>query len=205
MTQKSLASGLLAAAAILLLTLPVSVTSAIAATPAPKIVVIDRATVLRASKVGQDIVRQINQYTTQAENDLKSRGEALQRDGRAFQQQSAILSNDLKQKKVRELEARRAGLQAEVQKKQSLIQGCFIKARQQIEQALGPILQGIMTERGANLLLDRNSVVLGTVDVDITRQAIQRLDQKLPTLKVELVPPPPGMEQQAQQQQQQPR
>jgi Skp family chaperone for outer membrane proteins len=203
MTQKSLTSGLLAAAGILLLSLPMSISLANAATPAPKIVVIDRATVLRGSKVGQDIVRQINQYTTQAENDLKSRGQALQSEVKAFQQQAAILSNDLKSKKVKELEARRAGLQGDVQKKQALIQGGFIKARQQVEQALGPILQGIMAERGANLLLDRNSVVLGTVDVDITRQAIQRLDQKMPTLKVELVPPPPGMEQQMQQQQQQ--
>jgi len=58
-----------------------------------------------------------------------------------------------------------------------------------------------MAERGANLLLDRNSVVLGTVDVDITGLAVQRLNQKMPSLKVELVPPPPGMQQQPQPQQ----
>ncbi len=95
------------------------------------------------------------------------------------------------------------GLRGEVQKKQNLIQGGFIKARGQVEQALGPILQGIMTERGANLLLDRNAVVLGTVDVDITGLAVQRLNQKMPTVKVELVAPPPGALQQQQQQPQQ--
>jgi Skp family chaperone for outer membrane proteins len=161
--------------------------------------VIDRGIVLRNSKVGQDIVRQINAYTVQAETDLKGQGAALQRDGKAFQQQAAILSADLKNKKLRELEARRASLQTLVQKKQSLIQGGFIKARSTIELALKPILQGIMAERGANLMLDRNAVVLGTVDVDITEQTIQRLNQKMPTLKVELVPPPPGMQQQQQQ------
>ena len=176
-----------------------SAASAATGTPQPKIVVIDRGTVLRASKVGQDIVRQVNAYTAQAENDLKAQGQALQRDGKAFQQQAAILSNDLKAQKMKALEARRTGLQAEVQKKQGLIQGGFIKARGQVEQALGPILQGIMAERGANLLLDRQAVILGTVDVDITRVAIQRLDQKMPSLKVELVPPPPGMQQQPQQ------
>ena len=172
-----------------------------APTPPPKIVVIDRSAVMRASKVGQDIVRQINAYTDQAEKDLRGQGVALQRDGAAFQQQAAILSAELKNRKLKELEARRAGLQAQAQKKQSLIQGGFIKARQQVEQALGPILQGIMAERGANLMLDRNSVVLGTVDVDITGLAVQRLNQKMPTLKVELAPPPPGMQQQLQQQQ----
>jgi hypothetical protein len=49
-----------------------------------------------------------------------------------------------------------------------------------------------MTERGANLLLDRNAVVLGTVDVDVTGVAIARLNQKLPAVKVVLAPLPPG-------------
>jgi len=199
MTIKILASGIVAGAAFLTVLAPLRTSAA--PTPAPKIVVIDRSAVLRASKVGQDIVRQINAYTDQAEKDLRGQGMALQKDGKAFQQQAAILSADLKNRKLKELEARRAGLQAQAQKKQSLIQGGFIKARQQVEQALGPVLQGIMAERGANLLLDRNAVVLGTVDVDITALAVQRLNQKMPTLKVELVPPPPGMQQQQQPQQ----
>jgi outer membrane protein len=194
-------SGIVAGAVLFTALTPLGALAA--PTPPPKIVVIDRSAVMRASKVGQDIVRQINAYTDQAEKDLRGQGAALRKDGAAFQQQAAILSADLKNRKLKELEARRAGLQAQAQKKQGLIQGGFIKARQQVEQALGPILQGIMAERGANLMLDRNSVVLGTVDVDITGLAVQRLNQKMPTLKVELVPPPPGMQQQLQQQPQQ--
>ncbi len=203
MTRKMPISATLVAAGTLLLTSlsPLTVPSAFGAqTPQPKIVIIDRSIVLRDSKVGQDIVRQINAYRMQAENDLKSQGEAFQRDVKAFQQQSAILSADLKAKKVKELEARRAGLQGQIQKKQSLIEGGFYKARTTIEQALKPILLGVMAERGANLMLDRNAVILGSNDVDITGLTIQRLNEKLPTLKVELVPLPPGMQQQQQQQ-----
>ncbi len=200
MTTKIFASSVGAGAALLIAVMPLG--AAAAPTPAPKIVVIDRSAVMRASKVGQDIVRQVNGYTDQAEKDLRGQGMALQKDGAEFQRQAAILSNDVKNRKLKELEARRAGLQAQAQKKQNLIQGGFIKARQQVEQALGPILQGIMAERGANLLLDRNSVVLGTVDVDITGLAVQRLNQKMPSLKVDLVPPPPGMQLPTQPQQQ---
>jgi outer membrane protein len=197
MTRKMPIAGTSVAVGALLLAVLSSpmIAPAYGAGPEPRIVVIDRSIVLRNSKVGQDIVRQINAYTLQAETDLKAQGAALARDGKAFQQQAAILSADLKNKKLKELEARRASLQSEVQKKQSLIQGGFIKARTTIELALKPILQGIMAERGANLMLDRNAVVLGTVDVDVTGLTIQRLNQKMPTLKVELVPPPPGMQQ----------
>jgi hypothetical protein len=38
--------------------------------------------------------------------------------------------------------------------------------------------------------LDRAAVVLGTVDIDVTKVAIRRLDQKLPTVKVQLVSVP---------------
>jgi outer membrane protein len=163
-------------------------------TPAPKILVIDRTIILRASKAGQDVVRQVNGYTQQLENDFKGQGAALRQQYQQLQQQAAILSADVKARKIKDFEAKKNALQAQAQKRQSLIQGGFIKARQQMEQALGPILQEIMKERGANMLLDRSAVVLGTdASMDITGMAVQRLNQKLPTIKVELVAPPPGM------------
>jgi outer membrane protein len=194
MTKQSLS--LLAAVAALTLGF-----AAHAATPEPRILVIDRSQVLRESKVGQDVVHQVNAYTQEAESNLRSQGEALHREGDALKQQLAILSADVKARKIKDFQARETSLQGIAQKKQSLIQGGFIKARMSIEQALGPILQGIMVERHANLLIDKQEVLMGTdPSLDITRLAVQRLDAKLPSIKVELVPPPPGMMQQQQQQ-----
>ena len=172
-------------------------------TPAPKILVIDRTIILRASKGGQDIVRQVNAYTAQLEQDFKGQGASLRAQYQQLQQQAAILSADVKARKIKDFESKKNALQAQAQKRQGLIQGGFFKARQQMEQALGPILQGIMKERGANMLLDRSAVVLGTdSSIDITGVAVQRLNQKMPSIKVELVPPPPGLVAQQQQQQQ---
>ena len=161
-------------------------------TPAPKILVIDRAAILRGSAVGQSIMKQVQQLTIAAENGLKARDQALRAEGAQLQQQLAILAPAVKAAKIRAFEAKQAALQGEVQKQQGLIQGGVLKARQQVEVALGPILQKIMQERGANLLLDRNAVVLGTVDVDVTGLAIARLNQTLPTVKVTLQPLPAG-------------
>lgn len=163
-----------------------------AGTPNPKILVIDRAAILRGSVVGQNIMSQVRSLTVAAENMLKGQDAALRKEGAALQQQLAILAPAVKAGKIKAFEAKQAALQRNVQTQQGLIQGGVLKARQQVEQALGPILQGIMKERGANLLLDRNAVVLGTVDVDITGVAIARLNQKLPTVKVVPTPLPPG-------------
>ncbi len=163
---------------------------ATASAPVPKILVINREAILRFSKVGQDIAKQVNGYTQGAEKEFKSQGEQLRKDGQALQQQLAILAPDVKAKKIADFQKRERGLQTKVETRQQQIQGGVLKAREQIETALGPIVQGIMAERGANLLLDRSAIVWGTGDLDITQTAIQRLDQKMSTVKVALVSPP---------------
>ena len=174
-------------------------------TPDPKILVIDRNAILRASKAGQSIVQQLQGFSKSAEGEFKTEGEGLRKEGEALRAQIAILAPDVKARKIKDFQAKEAAFQQKVQGRQGEIQGGLYKARQQVEDALGPILKGIMNERHANLLLDRSVVVLGTIDVDITAEAVQRLDQKLPTVKVQLQPLPPQVQAQlaAQQQQQQ--
>jgi outer membrane protein len=171
-----------------------------AAVPNPRIVVIDRSAILGASRVAQDIIRQVNGYRQSAESQFRAEGQGLEKEGRALQQQVAILAPDVKGKKIRDFQAKQAGFQRKVEARQGLIQGGVFKARQQVEQALGPILQGIMQERGANLMLDRSAVVFGTGNFDITGLAIQRLNQKMPSVKVDLVPLPANVQAQMAQQ-----
>ncbi|HEX4158636.1 MAG TPA: OmpH family outer membrane protein [Rhizomicrobium sp.] len=162
-----------------------------AGAPAPtiKILVVDRQAILRLSKVGQDIVRQVNALTTSAESQFKAEKDALQKEEQTLAQQGAILAPDVRAQKQKAFEGKVAAFQKKVQDRQSMIQGGVMNARRQVETALGPILQGILSERGANILLDRQEVVLATVDIDVTRLTIQRLDQKLPNVKVSLAAP----------------
>jgi outer membrane protein len=155
--------------------------------PAPKILVINRQGILQFSKVGQDIARQVQAYANQAKNDMAAQQKALQAEGQALQQQIAILSGDAKQKKIDAFQAKENALQATAQRKEAAIQGGLLKAQQQVEAVLGPILQGLMQQRGANMLLDKNAVVLSTISTfDITQPAIDQLNQKMSTLKVTL-------------------
>jgi Skp family chaperone for outer membrane proteins len=189
-TRGVVAAGAFALAASVFVTPAAAQPKPAAGTPVPKILVINREAILRLSKVGQDIVKQVNGYTQAAEKEFKGQGEQLRKDGAALQQQLAILAPDVKAKKIADFENRQRALQAKVEARQQQIQGGVLQARQKIETALGPIVQGIMQERGATLLLDRGAIVWGTGDIDITRTAIQRLDQKMSSVKVNLVSPP---------------
>lgn len=169
--------------------LPSSDPSGSSATPQPRILVIDRATILRQSAAGKDMIAQIDGLTKAAETEFKGEDDRLRSDAAAIQQQLAVLAPEVRAQKTREFTSRQQTLQKKVQQRQNEIQAGVYKARKSIEDALGPILESVMKERGANLLLDRNAVVLGTVDVDITAAAIRQLDQKISKVKVELTNP----------------
>jgi outer membrane protein len=163
----------------------------------PRILLIDRQAILRLSKVGQDVAKQVQTYADQAKADIAGQQKGLQAEAQQLQQQVAILAPDARQKKVQAFEAKQQGMQAAAQKREAEIQGGFMKAQQTIAQTLEPILQSIMQQRGANIILDKNALVYASPDAvkafDITQPAIDQLNQKLPALKVALMAPPgPG-------------
>jgi outer membrane protein len=172
---------------------------ALAANPPPapmpqRILLIDRQAILRFSKVGQDVAHQVETYSNQAKAEIAGQQKALQAEAQQLQQQIAILAADAKAKKVQAFEAKQAGLQAGAQKKEQAIQGGFLVAQQTIAKTLEPILQTLMQQRGANMILDKNALVYASPQAvqafDITQPAIEQLNQKLPGLKVSLAAPP---------------
>jgi Skp family chaperone for outer membrane proteins len=165
-------------------------------TPTARILMIDMRRVMALSKVGQDIQHQVEALKQQASKDLNGEGAALRNEETQLQQQAAILAPDVKARRIKDFQVRATAFQQKIQKRGQLIQGGVLKAQQQIEQALGPVLQGIMKERGATILLDRSSILLAPNSIDVTELVIQRLDMKMPTVKVELTAPPAGAQRQ---------
>jgi Skp family chaperone for outer membrane proteins len=154
--------------------------------PAPKIIVIDRQTILRLSSAGKAMMTSAQTLSRNADTEFKAQAESLEKELGALQQQLAILAPDARAAKQNEFNTRRDQFQQRVQDRQTQIQNGFAVAGQRLDQALGPILQTIMNERGANMLLDRSAVMLATIDIDVTATAIERLDRALPTLAVSL-------------------
>jgi len=154
----------------------------------PKILIIDRQAILRFSKVGQDVARQIEAMGNQAKGEIAGQQKALQAEATQLQQQIAILAADAKAQKIKAFESKQAGMQAAAQRKEQAIQGGFMIAQQTIAKTLEPILQNLMQQRGANMIIDKNAVVYASQDAarafDITQPAIEQLNQKLPSLKV---------------------
>jgi len=146
--------------------------------PAAVILFLDRGTVLRKSAVGTDMYKQVEALAKKMETDFAPENKKIQADIQALQAQADVLTPQARQAKVKELETRRQALQ-----------GGLANSRTTIEKALAPILEKLLTERKANLLLDRGLVVLGATELDITQTVIDRLNKSLPKVTVTPVAP----------------
>ena len=158
--------------------------------PPATILFLDRATVLRQSAVGKDMATQVEAMVKKMNTDFDPENKKLQADVQALQSQAAVLAPDVRQAKIKDLESRRQAFQKKVQDRQASIQAGLAQGRTKVEQALGPILEKLMVERGANLLLDRGLVVLGQNELDVTSSVITRLNTALPKVAIALVAPP---------------
>jgi Skp family chaperone for outer membrane proteins len=166
--------------------------AAAAASAAPRIIVIDRQFILQRSQAGQEMLAQAQNLSKQAETQFKAEEGQLAAEAGQLQQQLAIMAPDVRDQKERDFTNKQQAFQARVAQRQAEIQAGFNKAAHVVEVALEPILKTLMGERGANMVFDRGSVILSTVDVDVTPVAVQRLDKTLPHVKVELTAVPAG-------------
>jgi Skp family chaperone for outer membrane proteins len=87
--------------------------------PTAVILFLDRGTVLRQSSVGKGMYAQVEALAKKMETDFAPENKKLQADVQALQAQAAVLSADVRQAKVKELEARRAAFQKKVQDRQA--------------------------------------------------------------------------------------
>jgi Skp family chaperone for outer membrane proteins len=159
----------------------------------PRIAIVEMDRVLQESKVGKDIKRQLDGFAKAADGEFKSRSDALKAEQGKLAQQGAILSASAKAQKEKEFKAKVASFEADFRKRQQLIQGGQYQALQVVRKKLGDIVQAAMKARGANLLMEKAAFV-AIQDPDkyeITKDLIQRLDQAMPALKVNLTPLPP--------------
>lgn len=162
-------------------------------TPAPVLMVIDQAAIMQYSKAGQDISRQVAEFTKDTRGQLDGRLKALKAEGENLQQQVASLSPAERQKRVAAFESKQAALQKVVAEKNAQARAAVAKGQQAMEKVLAPILESITKAHGVNMVLDRQAVLFAADNAfDITNEVIEQLNQKLPSVKIDFTAPATG-------------
>ncbi len=154
------------------------------------IVVVDQERVMRDSVAGKDLARQAATLRDQIQGEVTQEQNGILNDEKELQANAKSMSPAQREQKIRTAQVRRQGYQEFEQKKSQVLQMSIGRAQNQISVALRPVLMQIINERKATLLLDRQVVMYSVPGMDVTDEAIKRLDNIIKTVTLVRVEAP---------------
>lgn len=158
--------------------------------PAAKIIVIDNRVISTNAAVAKDINRQAQQIQAEMEAELKTKENALRAEQEDLQTKINILPPETITQLQQEFQVKVNEYQQDVQVKSRRLEVAIVNANNEIERALKPILQNVLKETGATMLIDKTLVREQIPGLDVTTRVIEQLDLAMPSIAVELPPIP---------------
>ncbi|GAB4517692.1 MAG: hypothetical protein Tsb0010_01860 [Parvularculaceae bacterium] len=166
----------------------------------PVILIVNQAALLSQSQAGQNIAEQMAALQETVNGELQAEADAITKEAEDLQAQRDLVSEEVFLERARALAVRERSFPAFREVKLRELQLTQQRALAEIGRALQPILQEVVEQRGATLLLDRSAVMYNSADTDITADVMARLNENLTSVPLERVVL--TREQSAQQQQQ---
>jgi len=165
------------------------------------ILVVDRAKIVKESEVGKHVTRQLESIakTMGSEIDsqeltLKSTGQSLDNDIKSLRsqlqgksQQEALQTVQARpdlDKKYKEYLASVQKVQGESQIKKVELEITGRKAMAQVMKKMHSIIDSIAAQRGASIVLDKNSTIYNSSAVDITSAVMSRMNSEMTRVTV---------------------
>ena len=155
-----------------------------------KVVVVNQARVVAESTAGQDMQRKVQAIGQSMASELESEANALETEGRALQSRTANLSQEAI---AADTELR--GLIESYARKQQALAVKQQKSRQELAmteqnalnafgQALQPVLDEVVRERSADIMVDRAVVAFAAPTVDVTDLVLSKINARTQTITV---------------------
>ena len=153
------------------------------------ILVVDTGRVLRDSDVGKHIKRQLETIGKSMESEAKAKASPLESKGKSLEAQlkgktRASLQTDTALKaQLQSFQKDQQAVKVDLAFKQKEMQITEAKAVQKVQERLRVILEAIVAERNADVVLERSLVIYGD-PVDVTDTVISRLNSQMKTVPV---------------------
>jgi outer membrane protein len=146
--------------------------------------VVDFSGIMAESKAGKSLKAQADKQADAFEAEYKKQGKAFSDLEQKLEEQRASLSREDYQKKVTDLNAQGKKMRDALTAKKQALDAAFSKARDQLKKALLDIVVDIAKKRGMTLVLNKNDTVLSAESFDFSSEALKRLNEKLPSVKM---------------------
>jgi outer membrane protein len=146
------------------------------------IAILDMERILRDSKAAATLRQEIDKQREAHQNTLREHENALRSADQELARQRAVLSAEAFAAKRKELQEQANKLQQEFVSRQKEMEELFGRGIRQVRKALAEVAKEIADERDINLILLKATIVLANRELDITEEALKRLDERLPSV-----------------------
>ena len=147
---------------------------------APVLAIIDVQRVLRESTAVKSLSRDIEERKSRYQGELRKKEETLRNADQELTRQRSILSAEAYAQKRGELERKVATHQREARKRKRGLEQLFAGGMSKVRNELAKIAQEFAEERGLDLILSKATVVIVKPEFEITEEAVNRLNARLP-------------------------
>lgn len=159
--------------------------TASAQVPPARALFLDLETVFTQSDVGRNIRSQLEEMLAEITEREKASASVFDDRERVLIATAQNRPQEDLQADWKLLQTERTAQAAVFQLERTAVQAGSGEARRKVNAVLNEIMQEILVERGANMVLSVAAVHVGGVDYEVTAEVISRLDKRLPALKVE--------------------
>lgn len=143
------------------------------------ILTIDRDRLFSGSRYGQRVNRELEAASNAMAAETRKIEAALEEEERALTERRASLTAEEFRSLANAFDDKVQALRDERDTAEANLRGQIEQAQLQFFDRIGPILGALVRERGAVMILDRRAILLTAADVDITDDAIARIDAVL--------------------------
>jgi outer membrane protein len=154
--------------------------------PVPRIAILNVDLAMRESKAAQSALAQLNTISDRYKKEIDDEQERLRVAEQDLQQQRTILAPEAFAQRRDEFQKNAANLQQKARSLRQAMDDGYRNTMQQIRVVLYDEAAKIANERGYNLVLPSAQIIAVIGDFNITPTAIERLNKRLPDVKMKM-------------------
>ena len=152
--------------------------------PLTSIGVIDLNYILTNSKASIDASKQIEKIQKNVEEELKILEDDIISERERLIEQQSVMAPDAFEEKVKDFEKKVQNSQINRQESARKLELMVQQARSTILDELKPILIEHSEEEGITVILEKNTVILSSDEMDMTSAVMKKLDKKISKIEV---------------------
>ena len=149
-----------------------------------KVAYLDMKFILNNSKAGKGAQDYLHKSFQANQKKFLDKENALKKEENDLLTQKTILTKEEYKKKSEALRKKVVDYQSRRRTSLDELAAQRAKARKALLEKLNPILETYIKENGISLVVDKQNIVMGNNDLDITKTIVEKLNKELPSLSI---------------------